>query len=181
MYDATGGSSYLADTSVAPIAGDAFNSGPYMTAAGGLLSAYSQFSAGRESRKMARFNAEQQRIQASQTLAAAKFQENQRGAQAKLAVGSVRAQQAAGGTVVGAGTNRAVTDSIEGASAMDQMLMEINARRQAYGHQVAAAGSEYQGNLAAIEGDAGAVTTLLDTGGRMELENDPKYRRTGRA
>ncbi len=176
MDDATGGS-YLADTSVAPIAGEKFNAGPYMTLAGGLTSAWSQYSAGRESRKMARFNAEQQRIQAAQTLAAAKFQENQRDGATRVAEGSVRASQAAGGTVVGAGTNRAVIDSIEGASAMDKMLMEINARRQAYGYRVAAAGTQYEGELAALQGEAGAVSTLLDTGGRMELQNDRKYKR----
>lgn len=163
--------------------GSTFNSGPYMTAAGGLLGAYGSYTAGKANRRVARFNAEYARMQAEQARQSAGFQEAQVEGRTREVAGSMRASQGASGTVVGAGTNRAALDAVQGASEMDKLLIEINARRQAYGYQVAAVDQTIRGDMASQAGNMGAIETLLNTGSSIELERDPSYsgaRRTAR-
>jgi glutamine amidotransferase PdxT len=74
------------------------------------------------------------------------------------------------GVVAGAGTAGAVLATEQATSEMDQLMIRTNARRQAFGYQVAAANNDFQANNAASRGTSQAFKTLLDTGGKAELD-----------
>ncbi len=159
------------------------NIGAYSTILGGLLSAYGKYQAGSYNKKVADFNADYARIQSDQAMAIGHEEQNARDLKERYIEGQTRSGFAAQGVIVGAGTSRAVLDSESAMSAMDKQRIEINARRQAYGFQVRAADETARGNMAMLQGETGAVETLLHTEAQYQLEEDPSYkgstRRTG--
>jgi hypothetical protein len=174
MYDTGGGYSDPAPTAAAPTSGG-FNASPYITAAGGILSAYGHYRAGRVNLAIARHNAALARIQAAQALEAGRQAENVRDLKSRLAQGEIASNFAGQGVVVGAGTSRAVMDTELALSEMDKLMIGINARRSAFGFQSAAAAQEQRGEFAQKEGDMAAISTLLDTGAQLELQSDRAY------
>lgn len=137
------------------------------TALGGLTTAWGQFSAGRANQRLARINAAQARQQASESLQAGQFSSNRALSQENQQEGAMKAAQAGGGTVVGAGTSAFAQASSRAGSNMDRYLIELNARRQAYGYQSKAAIDTFQGKQAQVAGDLGAAETLLNTGDKL--------------
>jgi hypothetical protein len=159
--------------------GGVFNASPYITAAGGILSAYGHYKSGRYNQAVARYNASLARIQAAQALEAGRQGENVRDLKSRLAQGEIASNFAGQGVVVGAGTSRAVMDTEASLSEMDKLMIGINARRSAFGYQSAAAEQEQRGEFARREGDANAISTLLDTGAQLELQSDRAYQGRG--
>ncbi len=173
--DDTGGLGTPSDTPTTA-SGSAFNVGPYMTLAGGITSAYAQYQSGRYNQKIARYNASLKRIQAEQAIQAGNERRNVIDARERIVEGGTRANFAAQGVVVGAGTSMAVIDSERSTAEMDKLLVSINANRQAFGFQTAARGDDLSGDMAMRTGRMGAISTALNTGAQLELESDPKYR-----
>lgn len=146
-----------------------------VTAAGGAATAYAQFQAGKTNQKIARFNARQAEIRADQTIQAGDFAARRRAmVQAQLA-GRTISGQAAGGTVVGAGTNRMVVADQENGSAMDQFMIKLNAARAAEGDHMQASADTLQGNMARRAGESGAIGSLLATGSDEWLLSDSSF------
>ncbi len=137
------------------------------TAIGGAGTAWAQYSAGRANQRLARINAAGAKRQAAESLQAGQFASNRVLAQEGQAEGAQVAAQAAGGTVVGAGTSGLVRASGRAMSNMDRFLIQLNARRQAYGFQSRAAIDTFEGKQAAAQGDMAAVKTLLNTGDKL--------------
>lgn len=145
------------------------------TAIGGLTSAYAQYSAGQYNKKIGRINAELARTQGSQAEQAGALAANRLEGRERLVEGADAASAAAGNTVVGAGTNRAVIESNRSATAMDRYMIELNARREAYGYRVRATGDEMSADMAGRTGDMGAASTLINTAADEWLESDSSY------
>ncbi len=146
-----------------------------MSAAGGITGAYAQYMAGRANKKIASWNAAQARLQSAQAIQAGDFAANRAAIREQQTQGAQRAAEAGSGVIAGAGTARAVEASSEASSEMDRTMIELNARRQAYGYQVQAAGDTLQGRMAEQTGDMGAIATLFNTGSNMWLESDPSF------
>ncbi len=151
------------------------NYGQALTLVGGAVSAYATYEAGKDNEAVHRFNAEQARIQASQAIQAGDFAISEREARERYIEGVTRAGFASQGVVVGAGTSAAVLRNEANVSAMDKMMIGLNARRQAYGHQAMAIDQERQGKAAMLKGETGAVATLLNTENQWRLEGDTSY------
>lgn len=146
-----------------------------MAAVGGITSAYAQYQAGKAQKKIANWNAAQARVQSAQALQAGEFNANRVAIQAEQTQGRQRAAEAGSGIIAGAGTSRAVEASSEAASDMDRFMIELNAKRQAYGYQVKAAGDTLTGQMDMQRGEMGAASTLLNTGSQVWLDADAAY------
>lgn len=146
------------------------------TAIGGLTTAWGQFSAGRANQRLARINAAQARQQAAESLQAGQFSANRALSQENQAEGAATAAQAGGGTVAGAGTSGLARASDRATSNMDRFLIQLNARRQAYGYQSKAAIDTFQGKQEQVAGDLGAAETLLNTGDKLWQNADHAHR-----
>lgn len=146
-----------------------------MAGVGGLTSAYAQYMAGKAQRRIADWNAKQARVQAAQAIQAGDFAANRVAIQEQQTLGRQRAAEAGSGIIAGAGTARAVEASSEAASEMDRTMIELNARRQAYGYQVKAAGDTLTGQMEQQRDTFGAMSTLLNTGSQVWLDADPAY------
>ncbi len=146
------------------------------TAAGGIAKAWAQDKSGRANQRLARINAAGARVQADQALQAGEFNANRLAAKEGVMQGAEDAAQAAGGTVVGAGTSRLVAASSKAAAMADEQMIRLNARREAYGFNSRAAIDDFQGDLAKREGRNAAVETLLNTGSKLWTEADTQHR-----
>ncbi len=176
MYGPAYADTYTAPATQTPSSqGSTHNYGRALTLVGGAVTAYAKYEAGKDNQATARFNAEQARIQASQAIQAGDFAISEREARERYIEGGTRAGFASQGVVVGAGTSSAVLRNEANVSAMDKMMIGLNARRQAYGHQVMAIDQERQGNAAMRKGEMGAVATLLNTDNQWRLEGDTSY------
>ncbi len=146
------------------------------TAAGGLTKALAQDRAGRANQRLARINAHLARTQADQAIQAGDFAANRVATKEAVMEGADRARQAAGGTVVGAGTSRLVAASSKAAAMADEQMIRLNARRQAYGFNAKASIDDFEGKLARQGGRMAAAETLLNTGDKLWQESDNIHR-----
>jgi hypothetical protein len=173
MYDGPSAPRSTTTTTTSPAQGN--YAGEALTAIGGLTSAYASYMAGRANKKIADFNARMARVQAAQAIQAGEFNANRVAIAAQRQQGAAQAAEAGAGIVAGAGTAKAVEASNEAASNMDRLMIELNARREAYGFQVRAAADTMEGKLAEQKGAMQAGAALLDTGAQEWLESDPAY------
>ena len=151
-----------------PPASAPVNGAPYITGAAGLTSALSQLQAGRINSSIDNYNANLARLQASQAVQAGGLQEAQEAGRQRQREGATAASFGAQG--VQGGTAATTLASSRNMSAMDQLMIETNARRQAYGFQVKAAQDQLAGTLAQVKAKTGAASTILATGAQEELE-----------
>ncbi len=142
------------------------------TAAGGLAKAYAQDQAGKGNQRLARTNARLARVQADQALQAGEFAASRVAAKERVLEGAERAAQGSSGTVVGAGTSRLVAKADEFASIADRQMIQLNARREAYGFRSKAAIDEFEGRLARRSGQLAALQTIGETGTQMYRNRD---------
>ena len=147
-----------------------------MTAAGGLISANAQYLTGKTNKHIAEVNAKIAESQRDQALQAGAYTAGRVAMHGRQLESTQQAAQAAGGTVVGAGTNQAVTDNTEQASSMDALMIQRNAAREALGYQLKASADRMQGDQAMAAGKSGAIASLLNTGSQEWLESDSNYR-----
>lgn len=158
-----------------------YNAGMISTVAGGLSKAWGTYESGKYNKKVAEFNAEYARIQASQALAEGREMANRRELKERYIEGQTRSGFAEQDVIVGAGTSRAVMQSEATMNAADQQAIEINARRRAYGFEVTAADQDARGKFSELRGETGAISTLIDTGSEAMLEDDPSYKGSARS
>ncbi len=171
MYGPAYADTYTAPATQTPSSqGSTHNYGQAMTLVGGTMAAYGEYEAGKENQATARWNAEQARIQATQAIQAGDYAISEREARERYIEGGTRASFAGQGVVVGAGTSAAVLRNEANVSAMDKMMIGLNARRQAYGHQVMAIDQERRGDAAMRKGEMEAASTLLSTGKEYRKE-----------
>jgi hypothetical protein len=151
------------------------------TAIGGIGQADQAYSAGQRNKAIDTFNANNATIQANQAIQAGADEANNREIRGEILKGAQQGAAAGGNTVATAGTNRIVQAGGQAASKMDQMMLEINASRAAFGFQVKAANLQFQGQEAGIAGNEAALAALVKTGATEEEESDPNYRGRGSA
>ena len=149
------------------------NGAPILTAFAGLTNAFAQMASGKITSRIDDYNANLARLQAAQAQQAGDLASNQEAGRERQREGattaSFGAQNAVGGT---AATTAA---SIRNTSAMDRMVIETNARRQAMGYENQASTDALKAKLAMTGARTGAASTLLATGAQEELETDPRY------
>ncbi len=154
------------------------NYGQALTLVSGLTKAWSQNQAGEANNATAKYNASRARIQEGQALEEGNAAKAQREAEFRLTQGSTRAGYADQGVIVGAGTSREVMRQQARANAIDQQRIELNARRQAYGHELIALDQERRGGMEALAGKTEAISTLVGTASRYRAEEDSSYHGT---
>lgn len=147
-----------------------------MTAFGGITSALGSYYAGKTQQAIANANAEIGRIQSQEAIRTGEFAANRAITRGRQVEGQQRAAEGASGIVAGAGTGALAEASTEQASHMDQLMIQRNAAREALGFRENAAADTEQGVLARATGNAGAISTLLNTGAQEWLESDPQFR-----
>jgi hypothetical protein len=152
-----------------------------LTAIQGVGAADQSFEAGKRNQAIARFNANNARVQETQALESGAFAQNVQEVKGEILKGQQQSAAAGGNTVVGAGTNRTVTTGGTAVSEMDRIMLGINAQRQALGFAVKAEGFEMQGDQARIQGNEGALAALIKAGSTELEESDPNYRGKGSA
>lgn len=166
-YDST------AETTATATSGNGAAQG--VTALGGATSAFAAYTSAQYNKRVARQNAALARMQAVQAVQAGEYAKNRVALRERMIEGQQSGAAAAGNTLVGAGSNATARTASQGASAMDQYLIELNARREAYGFQVKAAADSAAGRMSQQEGTMGITETLLNTGSQEMLEADPNY------
>lgn len=153
-----------------------------LTGAGTLFGAYSQLQAGKYNARAAQFNANYQRMLASQSIQSGESQVANRTLQERQAIGRTNAGAAGNGVVAGAGsagaavaTQRALTDE-------DVNNIRMNASRRAFGFDVGAVDQMRRADMATATAKQAAIGTLIGGASEEELESDPRYagfRRSG--
>lgn len=141
----------------------------------GGATAYAQYSAGQANKRIAMGNARIAREQAAQAEQSGQFAANRVYEHERQIEGSMKASAASSGIVAGAGTSGRAAASSAAASDMDRYLIQLNARRQAYGFQTKAAIDTFEGNLAARKGEQEAIGTLGHTAAKVALLGDEQY------
>lgn len=153
-----------------------------LTGGGSLFGAYSQLQAGKFNSRAANFNANYQRMLASQSIQAGESQVNNRVLQQRLAVGRTNAGAGGGGVVVGGGSAGAAVATQNALANEDVQNIRINAARRAYGYDVGAVDQMRRASEAAATAKQQAIGTLIGGASEEELESDPRYagfRRSG--
>lgn len=146
--------------------------GGIATAAGGIASAYATYKSGQTQKKIARFNARYAKQQAAQAIQAGEFTANRVAQHERQVEAAGRAAAASSGVVAGAGSQHFIAESNRAAADMDRRMIDLNARREAYGFTVKAQGDTIAGRLAESSANAGAVSTLLNTGSKLWMQSD---------
>lgn len=149
--------------------------GMALTAEGAFTSAFGTYLASKYNRRMLGLNAEMARQQAQQALQAGQFAANRLTTRERQIEGQQNAAAAAGGTVVGAGSNRAARASAQSAGAMDRYMIELNARRQALGYNMRAVSDEGQARLEKLQATNSIASTVANAGAMEWLESDPQF------
>ena len=148
-----------------------YNGAPILTAFGGLTQMFSQYNAGKINSRIADYNANLARIQGAQAIQSGELSATQEAGRQRQREGNIAASYGAQG--VTGGTAATTLQSSRNMSAMDRLMIETNARRQALGYQTRAATEEIQGKMASTAAKTGMLSTLLATGAQEELEQDP--------
>ena len=146
-----------------------------LTAAGGITSIMGQLSAGKLNKSIADANASVAEAQATEATHAGDFAASKAAEAGAQLEARQRGAIASSGTVVGAGTNRAVLGDTEQVTAVNQEMIKRNAIREALGFTSKAAGDEMAGQAAESGARMGAISTLLNTGSQEWLETDPNF------
>jgi hypothetical protein len=97
-------------------------------------------------------NAETSDLEAADAIARGNEASLRLGTDTKQAVGSSRASMAAQGLDLGVGSAAQIPGEIKAAGALDQLTIQNNARREAWGFQVQAQDERNQANLARLGG-----------------------------
>jgi hypothetical protein len=149
--------------------------GAVATGVGGLATAYATYESGRAQKRLAAFNARYAKMQSEQALQAGEFAANRVAEHTRQVEAAGRAAAAGSGVVAGAGSQRYIAASNEAAGAMDQLMIDLNARRQAYGYQVKAQADTIEGRMAGSAANVTAAQTLLNTGSRLWMQSDQSH------
>lgn len=177
--DTSGGGTYTAtdiDSSlITPPASSSTtpNIAPYLTAFGGLTSAYAAFQTGKINSQIANYNANLARLQSSEAIQSGDLASGQEAGRQKQREGAIAANF--GAQNVSGGSQAAALVSSRNQSAMDQLIIQTNARRQAYGYQVRAASESTQAAQDMAQARSKETATLLYTGAQEELYQDPRF------
>ncbi len=155
------------------------NAGGYaLTAAGGVASAFASYASGQGNARIARQNARMARQQADQAIQTGHLMVGRVENQERRVEASQQAAAAGGGIVAGAGTQAKLAESARYAADMDERMIALNARREAYGYKSRAAIDTFQGRLAAQAGTMQAAETALNTGNKLWQQYDDSRRIT---
>ena len=146
-----------------------------MTALGGLAAISGSIFSGQAQKRISQFNADYASQQKLQALQSGGYQATVRQAEAQILEAKTRSRQAAGGTVINAGSNAAVIGSQERGNEMDQLMINTMASRRAYGFGVQATDDTMRGKLAEQASFGSSVSSILSTAGQEWLEADPTY------
>lgn len=147
-----------------------------LTAAGGITSALAQYTAGKTNQRIADANAKIAEAQREEVINAGTFAANRASLRGRQVEAAQQAAQAGGGVVVGAGTSGNVIQSTEQATAVDSMMIQRNAAREALGYTIKAGTDRMAGTAAAETGKMQALGTLLNAGSEEWIQSDSTFR-----
>lgn len=148
------------------------NAGPIAMSAqagGGIMSAYGTYEAGQANAAILRTNAQFERTKAQQTLEAGEYQAGVIDERSTQLAGKQAVSFASQGVVAGAGSAATIVTASEAVSDQDKAMARLNARRQAYGYNIAAANDEFQADMAKRTANMQAAGTLLSTAGQVGM------------
>lgn len=153
-----------------------------ITAMGGVTGALAAYGAGKTNARIGRDNAKIADAQSGEALAAGDYEAGRARLKGRQVEGMARAGEAGQGVVVGAGTSGAILQDTQRASAMDALLIQRNAARQALGYQLRAGSDRMQADAAEAAGKEKAFATLLSTGSELWMESGRTdyWRKAGR-
>ncbi len=149
------------------------------TLAGGAISAYSQYQAGKMSGKLNDLNAGIAKSQAKDAIERGREGQRvvrRRGAQI---VGAQRASFAGQGVDVNSGSAAELQSETRQLSEMDALTIRNNAALEAWGYNVNAAEASFQGTLARLQGKQQAIGTLLTSGTQAAVYGSDWYYNQG--
>ena len=129
--------------------------------AGSALTAVSQFNAGRQNDKLARFNGQLADMQADTAIKRGAFQAKRMREQGAQVIGAQRVALAANGISVDSGTAKQMAIESGMAAELDALEIENSAALEALGYRIEKHSTRLRGKLDRIEGTMSAVNTGL--------------------
>ena len=151
---------------------------PALTAGAGILSAAGTFMQARAASQAAKNNAKMQEWMRDDAIQRGQNEEARHRMRVAQMTGQQRAAMAAGGRDITSGSAMAVLEDTALMGELDALTIDENARREAYGHSVAASNYRNDARQSMMAGAIGAGSSLLATGGRV-AESWYKYRPAG--
>jgi hypothetical protein len=134
---------------------------------GGLFGAYASYEAGHANGAVMRFNADYERQLAHQSMESGEFNAALTDLKGANLAGQQASSAAGQGVVAGAGSAGSNVSTSNAMSETDKMMIRLNARRQAYGHEIAAESDQTAGDNAIRQGNMGAVSSVLGSAGNI--------------
>ena len=153
-----GQSSAQKDASNAPANAD-FGMG--MQAFSAAFNAYAQWSSGQVNNAILKHKAEFARTQAAWSMEAGEYKAGLLDIHANRLAGAQASSYASQGVVAGAGSAASVVDSSAAATAQDEAMIRLNARRVAYGLEVSASNDDFNARMARRSANMGAAGSLI--------------------
>lgn len=142
-----------------------FNASPYLTMAGGGLTAYSQFSAGRQTASLLRANAAIAGLQGRGEQEAGAEQAELYRQHLDATLGRQAAQIGGSNVTLSGSALRSLSTTAQ-LGAQDIARIQTNAARKAWGFQVTQAGDEMRADMANRQGKMAALGSLITTGAK---------------
>jgi hypothetical protein len=145
------------------------------TGLGGATTAYAQYAAAKAQKDIARSNSAIDLAGAQEANEAGGFNAAKAEAHGEQMASSARAAAAGQGQTAGAGTAGLVAANSEQAGAMNALMIQRNAAREAMGYQSRAASEQEQAIAAGAQETTAPTATLLNAGSQEWLESDSNY------
>lgn len=131
------------------------------TLALGAMSAYNQYQQGKYESSVAKQNAQVAEAQADDAINRGNIDADRRRSQMRQQLGTQAATMAASGGDLSSGSSLDIFGDTAQFGQLDALTTVNNAQREAYGYQVQADNYKNQSKSARLQGNAGAMTTLL--------------------
>jgi len=134
-----------------------------MQGIGSLMTAWGQHEAGDANGDILRFNADYKRTLSAQTMESGEFHAGLADLKETQLAGAQASSAASQGVISGAGSAGSVVADSLAMSESDKTMARLNARRQAYGYNVAAESDSLGGDNAIRQGNMAAAGTVVSS------------------
>lgn len=138
-----------------------------LSAFGSLTNAYASYQSGHANAAIDRLNANYDRLRSRETLENGEYRAGVLDLRSSQIAGAQATSAAGQGVVAGAGSAGMVQQSSYAGLSADSNMIRLNARREAYGYEVAASSAEYRADQAIRAGNMQAVGSVLQGAGSL--------------
>jgi hypothetical protein len=139
------------------------------TLAGGAVSAYSQYSAGKLEQKLSNLNATVSDLQAADAYRRGDIEMANVRRKGALILGQQRAGLAGQGIDINTGSAATIQEQTRVMTEVDAQTVSNNAALEAWGYKASAIQSRFQGSMARAAGTQQAIGTLLTAGSQAAV------------